>query len=257
MTRRFAIITGASRGLGRAVALQLAREGFDLGLVARDVEALKEVALQAQACGARTQVHPLDLTLWDSAQQIAAATLQEAGQLDLLVNSAGDGKRHDIHGLDATALQSAFGSKFIGTCSVTATCWPLLRQSGGQVINIIGALAHTPSAQSLIGSAVCGALAGFTKALAEQGRLDGVRVNAINPGWIDTGRLASQLETIARRDGHGDLERARQTFLTEIRMTRIGVPEDVAAVVSFLASPASSLIHGASIDVDGGLTKGL
>lgn len=257
MERRTAIITGASRGLGRAVALQLARECFDVALVARDAGALETVAKQVRSFGARAQVHVMDLAVWSNGQQVAESIARDFGRLDLLVNNAGDGKRYDIHGLDDAALQTAFGSKFIGTCSLTAACWPLLQHAGGHVINIIGALAHTPSAQSLMGSAVCGALAGFTKALAEQGRIDGVRVNAIHPGWIDTGRLTTQLQAIADRDGHDDLERARQSFLAEIRMTRIGQPEDVAATVSFLASPSSSLIHGASIDVDGGLTKGL
>lgn len=257
MERRYAVVTGASRGVGRAVALQLARDGFDVRLVARGAAELEEVAVQVRALGVRAHVHALDLAHWDSGAHVAGGVQRDAGRLDLLINNAGDGQRHTIHALDAAAMQSVFAAKFTGTCSVTTACWPLLMKSGGHVVNIIGALARTPSAQSLMGSAVCGALAGFTKALAEQGRMDGVRVNAIHPGWIDTGRLASQLQAVARRDGHSDLDRARQTFLAEIRMTRIGEPQDIAAAVSFLASPASSLIHGASIDVDGGLTKSL
>jgi 3-oxoacyl-[acyl-carrier protein] reductase len=199
----------------------------------------------------------MDLSEWQRGEELAAATEAAAGRLDLVLHCAGDGQRADIRSLSDQALKLSLSSKFFAACSVTAATWPLLSRSKGQVITIVGAAARTPSPQSLIGSAVCGALLGFTKALADQGRQDGVRVNAINPGWIDSGRLAHQLAMIAKRDGHDDLARAREQLMTELRITRFGLPEDVAAMVAFLASSESNFVHGAVLDVDGGLTKGL
>lgn len=252
-----ALVTGGSRGIGRAVAERLARDGFNVSIVARSRQALDLAAGELGRFGVSVKAYACDLGAWHNGSALIAEVEREAGRLDLLVNGAGEGNRVSIHGLTEEALQSVFSSKFTSTVSLITAAWPLLMRTRGQVINIIGALAHTPSEKSLVGSAVCGALAGFTKALAEQGRHDGVRVNAVHPGWIDTGRLESQLNAIATRDGHRDLERARASLLAEIRMTRIGTADDVAALVGFLASPGAELIHGAGIDVDGGMTKGL
>jgi 3-oxoacyl-[acyl-carrier protein] reductase len=257
MEKRHALVTGASRGIGKAVALRLAQDGFDLTVVARNADRLADAATELRAKGARVFTHAMDLGEWQRGVELAAATETEAGRLDLIVHCAGDGKRADIGTLTEEAMQLSLASKFFAACSVTAAVWPLLARSKGHVITIAGAAARTPSPQSLIGSSVCGALLGFTKALAELGRQDGVRFNAINPGWIDSGRLAHQLEMVAKRDGHSDLARARETLMAELRITRFGLPEDIAAAVAFLASPESSFVHGSIIDVDGGLTKGL
>jgi 3-oxoacyl-[acyl-carrier protein] reductase len=255
--RRHALVTGASRGIGKAVAKRLAEEGFDLTIVARNPDRLEQAAVELRAAGARVTPLAMDLGEWRRGAELAQALETTEGRLDLVVHCAGDGQRADIHSLTESALQLSMTSKFLSACSVNAATWPLLTRSRGQVITIVGAVARTPGPQSLIGSAVCGALLGFTKALAEQGRQDGVRVNAINPGWIDSGRLAHQLAMIAQRDGHDDLVKARERLIADLRITRIGTPEDIASAVAFLASAESSLIHGAVIDVDGGFTKGL
>lgn len=150
-----------------------------------------------------------------------------------------------------------FSVKFFGTVALTRAAWPHLVKAKGAVINIAGALAHSPNENSLIGGAICSALLNFTKAIAETGRREGVRVNAINPGWIDTGRLASQLEEKAARAGHSDIAKAAEEMIADLKLIRFGRPEDIADLIAFLLSDRGSFFHGALLDIDGGMTKGL
>ena len=133
--------------------------------------------------------------------------------------------------------------------------WPYLKLSGGQVINIIGAGGRTPTAEFTIGGSVNAGLMNFTKALADQGLADGVRVNGINPGPILTERLAGSIRQLSHAQGI-DAEEASRMVQAQ-KVMRFGEPEEIAAVVVFLAAGGGTFIHGALLDVDGGSTKGL
>jgi 3-oxoacyl-[acyl-carrier protein] reductase len=124
-----------------------------------------------------------------------------------------------------------------------------LKSSLGSAIFIIGVGGRTPGAQFTIGGSVNAALLSFTKAMAELGVRDGVQVNAINPGTIRTGRYTARLGASA------DPEAAEREYVKEARVTRIGEPEDIAALVAFVAGPEGRFLQGALIDMDGGATK--
>jgi 3-oxoacyl-[acyl-carrier protein] reductase len=252
-----AIVTGASRGIGRAIAIELAMEGMRVALTARDETALGETASSIRAGGgAEPVLVPGDLRPADAAGRIVGAALDALGRLDLLVNNAGATKRGDFLELSDEDHMDGFALKYHGARRMCRAAWPHLLASGGRIVTIIGAGARTPSAEFTVGGPVNSALLNFTKALAERGLRDGVRVNAINPGPILTDRLTVRIDRLAEERGIGKDE-ARRLMLEEAGLRRFGEPVDIARTVAFLASERSGFTHGATLDVDGGTTRGI
>jgi 3-oxoacyl-[acyl-carrier protein] reductase len=249
-----AIVTGASRGIGRAIALRLALEGAHVVLCARDALALDEVRGAILASGGRADVLPLDLRQPDAPAQLAAFTIAQTGRIDLVVNNAGATRRGDFEALTDADWTDGFALKFFGAVRLTRAAWPHLKQSRGAVLFISGVGGRTPGAQFTIGGSVNAALLSLTKALADLGRRDGIRVNTINPGTIRTQRFQTRLDALAREKGI-DPAAAEAEFVRGAEITRIGEPEDVAALAAFVLGPEGSLLHGAIIDLDAGATK--
>jgi len=254
---KVALVSGASRGIGAGIARELAGEGVHVFLVARDTEALRA---RAEEIKTRHQVdaqfYSADLREEAPASAAVAAAVQHFGGLDILVHSAGATKRGDFFELTEADFQDGFALKFHGAVRLARAAWPHLKARRGSVINIIGIGAHTPSAEFTIGGSVNSALAHFSKALADIGHGEGVRVNAIHPGYIETDRLTRRLEKFARERNLGH-DKARAELARTLEINRFGTPEDIGRLVCFLASEASSYIHGAIIDIDEGHTKGM
>jgi|SRR5579883_988811 3-oxoacyl-[acyl-carrier protein] reductase len=244
---KIAIVTGASRGIGRAIALRLIDEGAQVLLTARDEKALREVASNSTfvAC---------DLRQPESAQKVVNTALEHFGALDILVNNAGATKRGEFESLSEADWQDGFALKFFGAVRLTRAAWPHLRARSGSLLNIAGAGGRTPGPQFTIGGSVNAALLSFTKAMADLGIRDHVQVNTINPGPVKTGRLTLRLEALAR-ERNLDEAAALEAFIREEKVLRIGEPEDIAALVAFILSPHGRYIHGSLIDADGGSTK--
>ena len=252
-----AIVTGASRGIGRAIAIELAREGMRVALTARDQSGLEATAQQLTGLGAPAPVVVArDLTRPEAAGEIVEEALEALGALDLLVNNAGATKRGAFLELDDADHLDGFALKYHGARRMCRHAWPHLKGRGGRIVNIIGAGARTPSADFTVGGPVNSALLNFTKALAALGLDDGIRVNAINPGPIETGRLTNWIERTAQEKGI-DVDEARRIWLERAGLTRFGRPEEIGRLVAFLASDQSGFVHGASVDIDGGVTRGI
>jgi NAD(P)-dependent dehydrogenase (short-subunit alcohol dehydrogenase family) len=197
-----AIVTGASRGIGRAIAATLAREGVDVLAVARSEALLEELAASAGRAGnARIVPCIADLRETEGISRTVTAAEREFGRLDILVNNAGTTKRGDFFALDEADWREGFALKFLGYVRLTRTAWPLLKRARGTIVNIIGIGGRTPGAEFAIGGSVNTGLLAFTKTMAEIGIADGVRVNAINPGAIETDRLQARLERYAAAKG--------------------------------------------------------
>jgi NAD(P)-dependent dehydrogenase (short-subunit alcohol dehydrogenase family) len=182
------------------------------------------------------------------------AALASHGAIDALVNNAGATKRGDFFELSDADWADGFALKFFGAVRLTRAAWPHLKGRKGSVLNIIGIGGRTPGAEFTIGGSVNGAGLSFTKALADIGIRDGVQVNAINPGWIRTGRLRARLSSLAAEHG-GSLEAAAAEIVRHANVVRIGEPEDVANLAAFVLLPQSRYLQGALIDLDGGQTK--
>jgi NAD(P)-dependent dehydrogenase (short-subunit alcohol dehydrogenase family) len=249
-----AIVTGASRGIGRAIALRLAQEGARVVLCARDGEALKRVVEEIESGGGSAAAIALDLRQPGNPALLAEFAVSKFGGIDILVNNAGATKRGDFEALTDEDWADGFALKFFGAVRLTRAAWPHLRKAAGSLIFISGVGGRTPGKQFTIGGSVNAALLSFTKAMADAGLGDGVQVNAVNPGTIRTGRFEQRLEAFAAGRKIA-VSAAERRYVEEESISRIGEPADIAALVVFVAGPEGRFLHGSLIDMDGGATK--
>ncbi len=253
LSNKVAIVTGASRGIGKSIAETLSAEGMKVVLAARTRADLEAVA---RSLPNERLVQAVDLREPEAGQQVVAAALEKFGRLDLLVNDAGATRRGDFLTLTDEEWLDGFALKFYGAMRLSRAAWTYLQASQGTIINIIGLGGRTGSAEFTIGGAVNAALMNLTKALADRGIQDGVRVNAINPGSIATERLQTRIRNFAKQNNIDPEEAARQ-MPQAMKIARFGEPAEIARAVAFLASPQAAYIQGAILDVDGGTTRTL
>jgi NAD(P)-dependent dehydrogenase (short-subunit alcohol dehydrogenase family) len=253
LTGKIAIVTGASRGIGRAIAGTLAAEGMKLTLAARSKDQRDELA---SSLTTDCLVQAVDLRTPGAASTVVEATIKKFGAIDLLVNNAGATKRGDFFELTDEDWADGFALKFFGAMRLSRASWKHLMASRGTIVNIIGIGGRTGSAEFTIGGSVNAACRLLTKALADRGVKDGVRVNAINPGFIKTERLETRLKTFADEQKI-PLSQAETQMAKATGVARFGEPSEVANAVAFLASPASAYCHGSLLDIDGGQTRTL
>ncbi|MCO6419406.1 SDR family oxidoreductase [Siccirubricoccus sp. KC 17139] len=247
---RAAIVSGASRGIGLAIAERLAADGWRVLLAARSGEALAEAAARLPGAVA----HAADLRDPAAAEGAVAAAVKAFGRLDLVVNSAGATQRGDFLELSDAAWEDGFALKLHGAVRLTRAAWPHLRDAGGSVVMIAGVGGRVASADFTIGGSVNAALMNLTKALADKGVAEGVRVNCINPGSIRTGRLEGRIATVMKEKGL-DRDAAAAELARQTGVARFGEPAEIAGVVAFLASADGAYLQGALLDVDGGWVR--
>jgi 3-oxoacyl-[acyl-carrier protein] reductase len=248
---KVALVTGASRGIGRGIALELAAAGCDLLLTARDHAALDEVATVARGMGRRAEIHAADLRGEGEPQRLAEIVRERFGRLDILINNAGASRRGSFFKQTDADWEAGFALKFFAQVRLCRAAWPLLKAAAGSVLAIGGVGARAPVADYMIGSSVIGAQGAFMKALADLGKQDGVQVNMVHPGSVVTDRFRGRLNIVMKCTGL-DEAAAIEHHRKELDITRFGQPEDIAGLVAFIVSPRGRWLHGSAIDMDGG-----
>jgi 3-oxoacyl-[acyl-carrier protein] reductase len=253
---KIALVTGASRGIGRAIALELARQGCDLLLAGRDQAMLRDVAERIRKLGRNADIHAADLRGREAPKALADWAASRFGRLDILINNAGASRRGDFFKQTEADWEEGFALKFFAQVRLCRALWPTLKASAGSVIAIGGIGARAPVADYMIGASVIGAQRAFMQALADLGKRDGVQVNMVHPGSVDTDRFRGRLQKVMKKTGF-DEAAAVEHHRNELGITRFGRPEDVAALVAFVASPRGRWIHGTGLDIDGGQVEPL
>ena len=246
-----AVITGGSKGIGRATAEALADEGCDVLLAARDREALDQAAA---AIRARRQVNvttvPADLSRHEEVLRLA----EVAGSPDILVNNAGAIPAGDLLTVGNATWRAAWDLKVFGFISLCRAIYPLMAaRRSGVIVNVIGAAGEKFDPNYIAGSTGNAGLMAFTRALGRASTADGVRVVGINPGPVATQRIETLLRARAQRM-FGDPERW-QEFCEKMPFGRPAHPEEIAAAVAFLASPRSAYTSGTILTIDGGIAS--
>ncbi len=257
LSGKTAIVTGGSKGIGRAAALGFLKEGASVLICARGREALEEtVAAAGTEHRERIAAVAADLTNPVEIRRVVERALSEFGRIDILVNNAGSARPGEFQKISDEDWKLDFELKFFGYVRMAREVMPhMAARRQGAIVNVIGTGGLVPSAGYMVGGAANAALNHFTKALAGEGAKFGVRVTGINPGPILTDRLKLFLEQRARESGAG---RGAEEIMR--RMTPLGRPgkaEEVADLILFLASERAAFIHGANITIDGGANPGL
>jgi 3-oxoacyl-[acyl-carrier protein] reductase len=241
LSGRIAIVTGASRGIGRAIARELAAQGAVIIAAARGEHA-RAVAEEITAAGGRAHTASVDVTDRVSVDRMVASALEQHGRVDVLVNNAGIArdqlllrmKREDWDAVVATNLTALF------TCA-QAVLRPMIKQRSGRIISISSVVGQAGNAGQSNYAASKAGIIGFSKSLAQEVASRGITVNVVAPGLIDTDM------TRALTEG------AHEAWTSKIPLGRLGTPEDIAHAVCFLASDAASYITGQVLAVNGGM----
>ena len=248
---KVALVTGSSRGIGRAIAEQLAAEGCAIMLTGRDEAALAETQRAIASGGGKAKSALAELREPAAPVALIEAVKRDFGRLDILVNNAGATKRGDFLALTDADWQDGFALKFFAHMRLARAAWPLLKAARGAVLAIGGNGAAKPTADFTIGSSVNAAVAAFNKALSDIGKRDSIQVNTIHPGHVDTDRLRRQMQARIEKTGL-DMAAQIEAYRRELNVPRLGLPGDVAALAAFILSPRGRWLHGATVILDGG-----
>jgi NAD(P)-dependent dehydrogenase (short-subunit alcohol dehydrogenase family) len=253
LQNRVALVAGGSLGIGLAAAAALASDAATVVICGRDPDRLKSAASEI----ARTSVAAVEGIVADCGRdadvaELVSTTLEKFGHIDILVNSLQGPKA--VTFLEATDADwlDALNVKLLGQIRCARHVFPhMIRQRWGRIINVSGTHGHLPSAYAMSAGVVNAALVNFSKALAELGAPHGILVNVVSPGPIQTDRTDYLITAKAEARGISREEAARQ-HATATLLNRIGTPDEVAAVIRFLASEQSTYVTAAVFSVDGG-----
>jgi 3-oxoacyl-[acyl-carrier protein] reductase len=253
---KVAFVTGASKGIGRETARVLAEEGCRVAITAREPERLEQTARElSEATGGEVVGFAGDMSQTEDVERCVQAAVDRLGDIDILVTCAGSSPGGLMEELTEEEWLGSLNLKFLGYVRTCRAVIPRMRQNGGgSVVLVVGNDGLKPSYWEMTAGAANAADINFASSLAEQYGPQGIRVNTVNPGPVDTDRWDG-LEKAFARDKGVDQERAHQLAVQSIPLGRICTPQEVADLVAFVASERASFLNGAHIPVDGGQRK--
>jgi 3-oxoacyl-[acyl-carrier protein] reductase len=242
LENQIAVVTGAGRGIGRAIALKFADEGADVACVSRTPENSEKVAAEIRALGRKAWAHAVDVADANAVNAAAIKILAECGRVDILVNNAGVTRDDLLMRMSEADWDAVLNTNLKGAFLVTkAFSRALLKQRSGRIINVASVIGLIGNAGQCNYAASKAGLIGFTKSVAREMASRGITANVIAPGFIDTD-MTSELK-----------EETRAAILTQIPLGNFGAAHDIAGAALFLAGPAARYITGQVLAVDGGM----
>ena len=258
LSGRVAIVAAASKGLGRAVAEELAREGAHIAICARIPGTLAETAAQIQKSTGREVFHEaLDVTDSAAVASFVSAVESRFGRLDICVTNSGGPPSNSFQNTKPEDWRTAVEQLLMSTVSFAREALPRMQKNKwGRLITITSSAVKQPVDGLLLSNSIRAAVTGLARTLANEYAADGITVNNVCPGYTRTARLDRLASTVSARTG-AKPEEVFAGWEREIPARRLGTPQEFAAVVAFLASEGASYVTGASIAVDGGLVRSL
>lgn len=256
LTGKIALVVASSKGLGKAIAKQLALEGCDVMLTSRNAELLAATEQEiAQVAKGRVAAQPCDITKIEEITALVEATRSQLGAIDILINNAGGPPGGGFEQLDDAAWQTSFELNLLSYVRLIRAVLPDLKQHGGRIINVASSSIKQPIPNLILSNAFRMGILGLAKSLADELAPYNILVNTVAPGRISTDRTAYLDQLKADKRGISR-EQVTAEALAAIPLKRYGDPEEFARVVTFLASGAGSYVTGSTIMVDGGMVKG-
>jgi 3-oxoacyl-[acyl-carrier protein] reductase len=244
-SNKVALVTGASQGIGRAIALRLAQDGFTLALAARNEDKLKQVAAEITTAGGHAEVFVLDIANEESIKTTAKAVLAHYGRLDVLVNNAGITRDNLLLRMKRADWDDVLQTNLTGTFLLTqAVMGSMIKARSGRIINISSVVGRVGQAGQANYAASKAGLIGFTQSLARELASRSVTANVVAPGYVES-PMTAVLD-----------EKQIAMILSHIPLGRVGSDVDVAHAVAFLASEGAGYITGHVLDVNGGMYMG-
>lgn len=258
LSGKVAMISGASKGLGKAIAYAFADEGVKLSICARNEKQLAEIAADIRAIKDVEVIYTVaDMKNEADIQQFVKNTIEKYERIDILINNAGSAPPGDFLEMKDEIWEDAWRLKFLGYMKLSREVFlHMKKQQNGRIINIIGTGGRQPMKDYMVGGHINAGLLNFTKLLANEGAPYNILTAGINPGPIKTDRWVGMIAKKASLAGQ-DPESFEKDLLADIPLKRLALPEEVADLVTFLSSERASYITGTTITIDGGMTTGI
>lgn len=258
MEQKIAVVCGSTQGIGKAVAYKLAADGIKVVLVGRNPERLQSVHQTLEAnYGPQPNVIQADFSRPNEVKLAIETWIGQGNQAQILINNSGGPKSGPIVDADPSEFLAAFNQHLIGNHIMTQALVPGMKASGfGRIINIISTSVKQPLSNLGVSNTIRGAVANWSKTMANELGPFGITVNNILPGATQTGRLEEIAKVRAEKTGE-TIEEIFNDMGQESPMKRIAQPEEIASAAAFLASEAAGYINGVNLPVDGGRTKSL
>lgn len=240
---KVAVITGGTRGIGKQIAISLAKNGYDIAINYRtENDDLKNLVNQINEIGVKISTYKCDVSDFSSSEEFIKSIISEFGRIDVLINNAGITKDGLLMRMKKEDFQSVIDVNLVGTFNITRNVIPhMIKAKAGRIVNISSVVGVSGNAGQTNYSASKAGIIGFTKSLAKEVASRNITVNAVAPGFIQT-----QMTDVLKDD-------VKEEILKQIPLKRFGTTEDVANVVKFLVSEESTYITGQVINIDGGM----